>query len=90
MSSMLSGYVDVEAVIDLVGGEVQEQSSNVLKCGGNFMSAVSKPDQALAERHAVSAHFFLVGVTTKRVERIAGMISEGDLRTMPVRSCPTL
>jgi NADPH:quinone reductase-like Zn-dependent oxidoreductase len=79
---------DVDAVIDLVGGDVQERSFGVLKSNGVLVSAVSKPDQALAKRHAVSAHFFLVGVTTERLDRIADMISRGGLRSVPVTVMP--
>jgi NADPH:quinone reductase-like Zn-dependent oxidoreductase len=70
---------DVDAVIDLVGGETQERSFAVLKPGGLLVSAVSKPDQALAELHGVRALFFLVEVTTMHLTRIAEMIDAGEL-----------
>jgi NADPH:quinone reductase-like Zn-dependent oxidoreductase len=70
---------DVDVVIDLVGGETQERSFAVLKTGGLLVSAVSKPDQALAERHGVRALFFLVEVTTMHLTRIAEMIDAGEL-----------
>ena len=71
----------VDAVIDLVGGEVQERSYSVLRPGGILVSAVSAPNQEAAERHGVTAHFFLVKVTTEHLARIAAMIDAGDLRT---------
>ena len=71
----------VDAAIDLIGGEVQARSYSVLKPGGVLVSAVSAPDQGLAERHGVTAHFFLVKVTTERLAQIAAMIDAGDLRT---------
>jgi NADPH:quinone reductase-like Zn-dependent oxidoreductase len=70
---------DVDVVIDLVGGETQERSFAVLKQGGLLVSAVSKPDQALAERYGVRALFFLVEVTTMHLTRIAEMIDAGEL-----------
>ena len=70
---------DVDVVIDLVGGETQERSFMVLKRGGLLVSAVSKPDQALAERYGVRALFFLVEVTTMHLTRIAEMIDAGEL-----------
>ena len=70
-----------DAVIDLVGGEVQERSYSVLKPGGILVSAVSAPNQEAAERHGVTAHYFLVKVTTEHLVRIAGMIDAGDLGT---------
>ncbi|HTJ64290.1 MAG TPA: NADP-dependent oxidoreductase [Alphaproteobacteria bacterium] len=72
---------DVDVVIDLVGGETQVRSFSVLKPGGYLISAVSKPDEALAVAHKVQAHFFLVDVTTMELTRIAEMIDAGELKT---------
>jgi NADPH:quinone reductase-like Zn-dependent oxidoreductase len=69
----------VDAVIDLVGGEVQARSFAVLRSGGILVSAVSKPDQEVATRHGVRALFFLVNVTTAHLTQIAAMINAGDL-----------
>jgi NADPH:quinone reductase-like Zn-dependent oxidoreductase len=70
---------DADAVIDLVGGDVQARSFAVLGPGGILVSAVSKPDQEAATRHGVRALFFLVNVTTAHLARIAAMIDAGDL-----------
>jgi len=72
---------DVDAVLDLVGGETQTRSFPVLRRGGKLVSAVSKPDQALAKRHGVDATFFLVKVTTEHLTKLANVIDRGDLRT---------
>jgi NADPH:quinone reductase-like Zn-dependent oxidoreductase len=69
----------VDAVIDLVGGEMQARSFAVLRPGGILVSAVSQPDQAVAERHGVRALFFLVDVTTARLAQIAALIDAGEL-----------
>lgn len=69
----------IDAVIDLVGGEVQARSFAVLRPGGILVSAVSKPDQEVATRHGVRALFFLVSVTTAHLTQIAAMIDAGDL-----------
>ena len=71
----------VDAVIDLVGGEVQTRSFAVLKRGGRLVSAVSQPDQQEAARRGVTAGFFLVQVTTAHLERIAAMVDAGELAT---------
>ncbi len=73
---------DVNAVIDLVGGETQAaRSFPVLKRGGKLISAVSQPDQDLAKAHGVEALFFLVKVTTKELSEIAAMVDDGELET---------
>lgn len=71
----------VDAVIDLVGGEVQARSFAVLKRGGALISALSQPDQDLATAHGLKAAFFLVNVTTERLEAIGRMLEAGTLTT---------
>jgi NADPH:quinone reductase-like Zn-dependent oxidoreductase len=72
---------DVDAVFDLVGGDTQERSFQVLRRGGKLVSAVSPPDQDLAQRHGVQATFFLVNVTTQYLAEIGGLIDRGELKT---------
>src|SRR5262245_1564440 len=72
---------DADAVSDLVGGETQKRSFQVLRRGGKLISAVSRPDQHLAQSHGVEAAFFLVNVTSQRLAEIAGLVDGGKLRT---------
>ncbi len=72
---------DADAVIDLVGGEMQERSFQVLRRGGKLVSAVSRPDQHLAQSHGVEAAFFLVKVTSQYLAEIASLVDGGKLRT---------
>lgn len=72
---------DADAVIDLVGGETQDRSFQVLRRGGKLISAVSRPDQDLAKRYGVEATFFLVDVASQYLTKIAHFIDGGKLRT---------
>jgi NADPH:quinone reductase-like Zn-dependent oxidoreductase len=72
---------NADAVIDLVGGETQNRSFQVLRRGGKLISAVSRPDQHLAESHGVESAFFLVNVTSPYLAEIARLIDDGKLRT---------
>jgi NADPH:quinone reductase-like Zn-dependent oxidoreductase len=72
---------DADAVIDLVGGETQTRSFQVLRRGGKLISAVSPPDQDVAQSHGVEATFFLVNVTSRQLAQIAALIDRGELRT---------
>jgi NADPH:quinone reductase-like Zn-dependent oxidoreductase len=72
---------NADAVIDLVGGETQNRSFQVLRRGGKLVSAVSRPDQHLAERHGVEAAFFLVNVTSQYLTEIARLVDGGKLTT---------
>ena len=62
---------DADAVIDLVGGETQTRSFQVLRRGGRLISAVSPPDQQLAQSRGVDAAFFLVNVTSDYLAKIS-------------------
>lgn len=71
---------DVDVVVDLVGGDTQARSFSVLKRGGKLVSAVSQPDQELANAAGVEAFFFLVAVSTSELLDIAAAIDTGELR----------
>jgi NADPH:quinone reductase-like Zn-dependent oxidoreductase len=72
---------DADAVIDLVGGDTQARSFQLLRRGGKLISTVSPPDQHLAQSHGVEAAFFLVNVTSRYLAEIAGLVDGGQLRT---------
>jgi NADPH:quinone reductase-like Zn-dependent oxidoreductase len=72
---------DADAVIDLVGGETQTRSFQVLRRGGKLISAVSRPDPHLAQRYGVEATFFLVEVTSQRLADVAALLDDGKIRT---------
>ena len=72
---------EVDAVIDLVGGETLERSFAVLRPGGVLVSAVAQPDQARAAERGVRALFMLVDVTTAALVEIGGLLATGRLRT---------
>ncbi len=71
----------VDVVLDTVGGEAQDRSFAVLNPGGVLVSSVAAPDQEKAARHGVRALFFLVDVSSRRLEQIAALIEGGELST---------
>jgi NADPH:quinone reductase-like Zn-dependent oxidoreductase len=71
----------VDAVIDLVGGDVQQRSFQVLRRGGKLISAVAPPDQGLAQSLGIEAAFFLVQVNSRCLTEIASLIDGGKLKT---------
>jgi NADPH:quinone reductase-like Zn-dependent oxidoreductase len=72
---------DVDVVLDTIGGDTQDRSFAVLKPGGVLVSAVAAPDQEKAARHGVRALFFLVEVSSLRLEQLAALIEAGELTT---------
>lgn len=72
---------DVDVVLDTIGGDTQDRSFAILKRGGIMVSSVTAPDQQQAARHGVRALFFLVDVTSGRLEQIAALMEAGKLTT---------
>jgi NADPH:quinone reductase-like Zn-dependent oxidoreductase/quercetin dioxygenase-like cupin family protein len=70
----------VDVVVDLVGGEAQARSLEVLGPGGVLVSAVSEPDREAAARRGVRAFFMLVDVTGAALAEVARLLDEGKLR----------
>jgi NADPH:quinone reductase-like Zn-dependent oxidoreductase len=70
---------DVDVVIDTVGGETRERSLRVLKPGGILISAVSPIPEDVAKRYGARAVFFLVDVTTARLNIVADLFDSGKL-----------
>jgi NADPH:quinone reductase-like Zn-dependent oxidoreductase len=69
----------VDAVLDLVGGETQRRSFAVLKPGGILVSVVSPiPDNPPPPAGLRSA-FFLVDVTTDRLNTLSKLFESGQL-----------
>jgi len=72
---------EVDAVLDLVGGETQKRSFEVLRPGGKLISAVAEPDQGLARSRGVEGRFFLVRVTAQDLQKLADLFDNGELKT---------
>jgi NADPH:quinone reductase-like Zn-dependent oxidoreductase len=70
---------DVDVVIDTVGGETRERSLRVLKPSGILISAVSPIPEDVAKRYGARAVFFLVDVTTARLNIVADLFDSGKL-----------
>ena len=71
---------DVDAVIDLVGGDTQARSWGVLKKGGILVSIVSRPSAEEAKKHGVRAGYVFVQPSADELRSIATMIDAGKLR----------
>jgi NADPH:quinone reductase-like Zn-dependent oxidoreductase len=71
----------VDVVIDMVGGESRDRSFRVLKRGGILVSVVSSSSipEDLASRYGVKAVFFIVEVTTSRLNTVADLFDSGRL-----------
>jgi NADPH:quinone reductase-like Zn-dependent oxidoreductase len=70
----------VDIVLDLVGGETRNRSFQVIKPGGILVSVVSNDPAPPNARADVRSVFFLVEVTTERLEKIAALFDSGALK----------
>lgn len=85
----------VDAVIDLVGGDVPLRSIPLIRGGGALVSIVPAPDtvakcEAAAGRHGIRLSF--VNMSTRRdgatLAGIAGQLETGTLKVVVSESCP--
>jgi len=70
----------VDAVLDTVGGDTRDRSFRVIKPGGILVSVVSEP---IPENRPgnIRSVFFLVDVTSARLDRITDLFEHGKLAT---------
>jgi len=69
----------VDAVIDTVGGDTRARSFGIIKPGGVLVTSVSEPLPKEHQANGVRAVFFLVEVTTSRLEKVADLFNESKL-----------
>jgi NADPH:quinone reductase-like Zn-dependent oxidoreductase len=73
----------LDAVIDTIGGDALESTSEGLRPNGIIVSVVRAPDEAYLRSQGVRAAYFIVDVTRDRLERISAMVERGTLN-LPV------
>ena len=69
----------VDIVLDTIGGEGQQRSLRVLKPGGILVSVVSKVPEELQRKFGVRAAYFIVEVTTGRLNKVTELFNDGTL-----------
>jgi NADPH:quinone reductase-like Zn-dependent oxidoreductase len=69
----------IDVVIDTVGGDTQERSFGIIKPGGILVSVVSEPMPERHQSNGIRAIFFLVEVTTARLDKITDLFKRGKL-----------
>lgn len=72
----------VDVVFDTLGGQVQEDSWQVLRPGGILVSIVSPPDPDRAAAQGVRGAFVFIGPNAPVLERLAEMVDGGRLRPL--------
>jgi NADPH:quinone reductase-like Zn-dependent oxidoreductase len=67
----------VDAILDLVGGDLAERCISALKVGGKVVSVVSM--NPVSKWPEVSASFFYADVTTDRLEKLTALFEDGKI-----------
>ncbi|HEY1752604.1 MAG TPA: NADP-dependent oxidoreductase [Caulobacteraceae bacterium] len=70
---------DLDLVLDLVGGQVEARSWQVLRAGGRLISTVQQPDVSRAEQAGVTAARFTCQPDGAQLAEIARLIDEGQV-----------
>jgi len=71
---------DVDLVLDLIGGEIQERSWAVLKRGGTMVSTLSQPSASQAKAHSVRADHYVAQASAQELGEIGALLDAGKLR----------
>lgn len=70
----------IDIVLDMVGGETRERSFRVIKPGGILVSVVSDAAPPAGAPVSVRSVFFLVDVSTERLEKLTELFDRGELK----------
>ena len=73
----------LDAVIDTIGGDALESTSEALRPNGIIVSVVRAPDEAYLRSQGVRGAYFIVDVTRDRLDKISAMVQRGTL-SLPV------
>lgn len=70
---------EVDAVLDTVGGAVQQRSYAVLKDGGTLVAINQPPSEEEAKRHHVKASMLITETSAGSLQTVAGMVDDGTI-----------
>jgi len=71
---------EFDAAFDTVGGAITNKTFQVLRKGGSLVSMLGQPDEALSQKHEVTAIGQFTQVTTGRLTRLAELIDVGLIK----------
>jgi NADPH:quinone reductase-like Zn-dependent oxidoreductase len=71
---------EVDAVLDTVGGAVQQRSYAVLKRGGTLVAINQPPSEEEAKKHQVKASMLVTETSTGSLQKVAAMVDAGTIQ----------
>lgn len=79
---------EVDLVLDLVGGETQDRSWNVLREGGQLVSTLQQPSEEKARQHKATGKVFMAQARAEQLRTIGRLIDEGSVRVRVEKILP--
>lgn len=79
---------DVDAVVDLVGGETQKRSFAVLKKGGVLISTVQPVDESAAKRAGIRGQHIVMQRNDSDLRELATLVEKGSVKPRLGRILP--
>jgi len=79
---------DIDLVIDLMGGEVQDRSWGVMKPGGTLVCALGPPDMARAKAAGMNAKAQSVRPDGAQLRQIGALIDAGKIKVEVAATFP--
>jgi NADPH:quinone reductase-like Zn-dependent oxidoreductase len=79
---------NVDAVLDTVGGPVQQRSYAVIKPGGALVAITQPPTPNEAAKHNVNASFLITEVSTASLQTVAELIDSGQIKPLVAKIYP--
>lgn len=79
---------DVDLVFDLVGGQTQARSFEVLKPGGYLVATSQPPPQEQATKHNVHASMMNMQPSAAGLSELARLLDAGTIRTLVTKTYP--
>jgi NADPH:quinone reductase-like Zn-dependent oxidoreductase len=81
---------DVDAVIDLIGGETQTRTFAVMKKGGTLVTTVGSLNETEAAKYGVKAVHFVMTKNRSDLEKIGLLVDQGKLKVRVTRIIPII
>ena len=79
---------DIDVVFDLIGGDTQKNSVNVLKEGGILVSTLGIADNNLLAQKNIHGEAYMAQSTPDQLNQIAQLIDEGKLKPVIAKVLP--
>jgi NADPH:quinone reductase-like Zn-dependent oxidoreductase len=79
---------EVDAVVDLVGGETQKKSFAVLKKGGILVSTVQPVDESAAKRAGIRGQIIVMQHNGDDLRELAALVAKGTVKPRMGRTLP--